>query len=317
MPLPLREYYPIGRAAELLECTVDDLLHWGGNGNIRLCLMLHDVNAICFFDFSIFEEIIKDFKIPRVENHDKINRFIESYYTVYEFYKKDELNFINKLKCKTYGDVAIMFLADFDCKGIRVSNISDIQNKKCDFEFMPNYISYFIDGEDAECYNRIKTPVKLNGFFPLCRRFYKYEQLGVVSRVGKTKHVAISSLDFSLRLEVVDNLEFYITDLFILKDDFIKIVNTSKKGGELTKMPGYENFIIYGKNNESKNKSLTDVRNSATARLIAKALIINYLPDLKNNPAKLAGVLEREIEQAGLGDLSVSKDTISRWMKED
>ncbi|EJQ7405330.1 hypothetical protein OD098_003493 [Salmonella enterica] len=319
MPLPLREYYPIERASELLECTVDDLLHWGGSGNIRLCLMLHNVNAICFFDFSIFEEIIKDFKIPRVENNDKINRFIELYYVVYEFYKKNELNFINELKCKTYGDVAIMFLTGVERQGIRVSNISDIKNKKYDFEFMPNYISNFIDGEDAECYHLIKAPVKLNGFFPLRRRFYEYEKLGVISCVGKTKYVAISSLDFSLDLEVVDNLEFYINDLFILKDDFIKIVNTSKKGGELTKMPGYEHFVIYDEKNKNKNKnkSLTDARNSATARLIAKALIIKYLPKVKDNPAKLAAVLEGEIKEAGLGAVSVSKDTVSRWMKED
>ncbi|EHY0298296.1 hypothetical protein K1119_004606, partial [Salmonella enterica] len=224
-------------------------------------------------------------------------------------------NFINELKCKAYGDVAIMFLTGFGCKGIRVSNISGIKNKKCDFEFMPNYISDFIDGEDAECYNLIKTPVELNGFFPLCRRFYEYEKMGVISRVEKTKYVAISSLDFSLYLEVVDKLEFYINDLFILKDDFIKIVNASKKGGELTKMPGYEHFVIYDK--ENKNKSLTDVRNSATARLIAKALIIKYLPKVKDNPAKLAAVLEGEIKEAGLGAVSVSKDTVSRWMKED
>ncbi|EHE1549846.1 hypothetical protein JNP00_003744, partial [Salmonella enterica] len=67
----------------------------------------------------------------------------------------------------------------------------------------------------------------------------------------------------------------------------------------------------------NKNKSLTDVRNSATARLIAKALIIKYLPKVKDNPAKLAAVLEGEIKEAGLGAVSVSKDTVSRWMKED
>ncbi|ECE6503331.1 hypothetical protein HP623_000689 [Salmonella enterica] len=317
MPLPLREYYPIERAAELLECTVDDLVHWGENGNIRLCLMLHKVNAICFFDFSIFEEIIKDFKILKAENNDKVNRFIESYYTVYEFYKKNEMAFINELKCKVYGDVAIMFLTGFRRQGIEVSNINDIKSKKWNFEFMPNYISDFIDGEDAECYNLIKTPVVLNGFFPLRRDFYIYKKLGVISCTEKTKYIKISSLDFSLNFEVVDNLEFYINDLFILKDDFIKIVNNSKKGGELTKMPGYEHFVIYDEKNNNKNKSFTDVRNSATARLIAKALIIKYLPKVKDNPAKLAAVLEGEIKEAGLGDVSVSKDTVSRWMKED
>ncbi|HGB5416235.1 TPA: hypothetical protein ACIVQF_001815, partial [Salmonella enterica subsp. enterica serovar Muenchen] len=40
MTLPLREYYPIERAAELLECTVDDLIHWAMVGSIRLYIKI-------------------------------------------------------------------------------------------------------------------------------------------------------------------------------------------------------------------------------------------------------------------------------------
>lgn len=38
MPVPLREYYPIKRAAELLNCDVMDILHWAEIGAIRLYL---------------------------------------------------------------------------------------------------------------------------------------------------------------------------------------------------------------------------------------------------------------------------------------
>ncbi|ECX4751537.1 hypothetical protein F6B59_24325, partial [Salmonella enterica] len=42
MSLPLREYYPIERAAELLGCTIDDLVHWAEVGSIQLCIKLNN-----------------------------------------------------------------------------------------------------------------------------------------------------------------------------------------------------------------------------------------------------------------------------------
>lgn len=32
MTLPLRDYYPIERAAKLLDCDIDDLIHWAVTG---------------------------------------------------------------------------------------------------------------------------------------------------------------------------------------------------------------------------------------------------------------------------------------------
>lgn len=36
MGMPLREYYSVVRAAELLGCKVEDLLHWASIGAIKL-----------------------------------------------------------------------------------------------------------------------------------------------------------------------------------------------------------------------------------------------------------------------------------------
>ncbi|GKN10117.1 hypothetical protein NUKP76_52860 [Klebsiella variicola] len=36
MGMPLREYYRIHRAADLLKCEVEDLLHWASIGAIKL-----------------------------------------------------------------------------------------------------------------------------------------------------------------------------------------------------------------------------------------------------------------------------------------
>lgn len=35
--LPPRRYYRLSQSAELLNCTVDDLIHWGANGYVELC----------------------------------------------------------------------------------------------------------------------------------------------------------------------------------------------------------------------------------------------------------------------------------------
>ncbi|EGO4137975.1 hypothetical protein ITZ82_003299, partial [Escherichia coli] len=38
MAIPLREYYKLPRAAELLGCNVDDLIHWAVSGYIDLAI---------------------------------------------------------------------------------------------------------------------------------------------------------------------------------------------------------------------------------------------------------------------------------------
>ncbi|HBM0247429.1 hypothetical protein NA256_10880 [Salmonella sp. NW805] len=309
MPLPLREYYPIERAAELLGCTIDDLICWGESGNIRLCLMLCNVNAFCRYDFSIFDEIIKKYKIPEVKSDVNCNNFIASYYAVCNYFKKDH-RLMHEMDGEKYYDSALQLVMGFN------QNLNSKINTNLNFIYGGNFDFKQLESFYSEN-STFKIPVILNGFFPLNREFYTYKRYGVISNNTKTSYANISSFDFLKKLYITDNLEFYINDLFILKDDFVKIMNASKKGEELTKIPGYDYLSIFHEENNNKDKIITDTRNSATSIKIAKALIINYHPDIKSNPKKLAGILETEIKNAGLGDFSVSKDTISRWMKGD
>lgn len=46
MPLPLREYYPIGRAAELLDCTLDDLMHWAITKRISMYIKIDSAYGV-------------------------------------------------------------------------------------------------------------------------------------------------------------------------------------------------------------------------------------------------------------------------------
>lgn len=42
MAIPLREYYSLSRAAELLECKVEDLIHWASVGSINLYIPIEE-----------------------------------------------------------------------------------------------------------------------------------------------------------------------------------------------------------------------------------------------------------------------------------
>jgi len=40
MAIPLREYYSLSRAAELLDCKVEDLIHWASIGGVNIYLSI-------------------------------------------------------------------------------------------------------------------------------------------------------------------------------------------------------------------------------------------------------------------------------------
>ncbi|MGA7586023.1 MAG: hypothetical protein WCB03_08345 [Rouxiella badensis] len=57
MVMPLREYYPVARAAELLECKVEDLLHWASIGAINLYVEFqHGTGYVHFFGNNVEPE---------------------------------------------------------------------------------------------------------------------------------------------------------------------------------------------------------------------------------------------------------------------
>ncbi|EJB9549290.1 hypothetical protein MXH74_001060 [Salmonella enterica] len=305
MPLPLREYYPINRVAELLDCTIDDLICWGEFGKIKLCLRCFLLDAFCFFNFEIFNEIIKDFNLQKKKIKGEIDGYINAYSTVYDCYLEDSIDFIGKIKNKPYNGAACTLLTG--CSESEISTIICnphlILSDGVDYKFNPNAPSFF------------KIPVQINGFFPLNKSFYRYREADLKEKEYKVQY--ITSLDFWAYIHTIDNVRFSVDDLFILKDDFIKIMEASKKGCELTTIPGFNHYNELTENEINyMDKGNKEPRNSAASIKIAKALIINYHPDTKNHPAKLAVILEEEIRKAGLGDFSVSKDTVSRWMKE-
>lgn len=102
MGMPLREYYGIYRAAELLECKVEDLLHWASIGAIKLFISFEQGNgSVRFFgdgtekekrNLDIFTE--KQFEsAERLREHLFENKYVsDAFSRVFSFYKHENFN---------------------------------------------------------------------------------------------------------------------------------------------------------------------------------------------------------------------------------
>ncbi|EJB2592448.1 hypothetical protein MT629_003338 [Salmonella enterica] len=121
MPLPLREYYPIGRAAELLECTVDDLIHWAMSGCIRIYLRIEHGYALVhkeplseligFKDFSLitvdteyYDRLVELDKENNIEEEKKDKDWQDYFFAKAEIIYNAMNDFIRKNNVKCFSD---------------------------------------------------------------------------------------------------------------------------------------------------------------------------------------------------------------------
>ncbi|EFP3681278.1 hypothetical protein HPX80_004879 [Salmonella enterica] len=301
MPLPLREYYPIARAAELLECTIDDLICWGEKGQIRLCIRLNKIagflkiyNPLVFYD-----GLITDLGLPPLsENDSEKNMLIDVMDNIYNAYVNNK-GILNKIRDKTcFATFFQLFYTvnrDNNCH-IR----SDYYSDELKFELANRFL-----GRDYAY-----LTVSMREFFALPTCFYK-----LCGNFELNDDSYLNTTDYLMEVIPCINepIEITIDDLFVLKNDFIRIREASKNGDELTYV--FEDIVC---NSSSLSSDKYRLKRSSSASISAlKALIINYHSDVKDNPSKLADVLTLEAERAGLGKIKFSKDTVSRWMKED
>ncbi|ECC9538255.1 hypothetical protein GR27_003118 [Salmonella enterica subsp. enterica] len=314
MPLPLREYYPIARAAELLECTIDDLLHWGATERIKICIKAHMLDA--FFSIDNFEYSCREF----IENYNLYSLNSEGTYDaiklieiIYNSFKECENDFFNDIKEHwIYPYFYQLFKGESPDLNSEIHSSSYCLKKRFDSELINDI---YDRGNDL-----LEIPVYLYGFFVLPSDFYinaEDDSDEVATSSIKYEYEFVCTYDYLTMIRLDDVIEFNINHLFILKDDFIKVKEASKKGVELAKITCLSKQEQHRTEKENKNGYIKAVRNSVAARTVVKALIIKNYPDVKTNPVKIASILEAEIKSAGLGDFSISKDTVSRWMKED
>lgn len=256
MPLPLREYYPIGRAAELLECTIDDLVHWASTGCIRLFIKTNKsigfVSSSCIFthrprnaDFGVI--------ISGTDHEAKLNDFLEKStsknLSLSEFFKKlnDILynamidyeskfgsinNFENSDVVKFFATSKILF------KDGIVENLSSITKN--------NFLNpEIIDGVDLSMLSNDFIFVYASGYFALGELFFVNSEMDNKFKKGLNSNNPVRMPESNLAIYLLfnDNVNFDISNLFVSKVDFCLISNASKNADDLPiKYPSYRNY---------------------------------------------------------------------------
>ncbi|HCM6303781.1 TPA: hypothetical protein N3Z72_002036 [Salmonella enterica subsp. enterica serovar 6,14:y:1,7] len=290
MPLPLRDYYPIGRAAELLECTIDDLVHWAMVGCIRLYIKIDHA-------YGLLNEVSID-ELPETDYFDVItegtkykNKLIDLDKSIdkdcsddfdYSFERAKIIHDAMGTYKFKHGDVKcfdeinmrhIFSKLEYYFSDIVSEDFSEIISLKI-IESLPDGGSEYDNIKKAflvrNDYN-IDYIVRMVGFFGLGGVFFeKYnfkKQFLIENNYGFDNPVYMPESKLCIDVIVNDNVEFNIDDLFIFKEDFIAIQEASKNGSELNKKYPYHRisnnhgwwsgFCVGEKNKERiKNNSL-------------------------------------------------------------
>ncbi|EEB5696455.1 hypothetical protein GN496_09900 [Salmonella enterica] len=307
MPLPLREYYPLERAAELLECTVDDLFHWAATRKIDLCVMVKD--AIGYTDIpdwrKEYKKAAKYIELPVID--ESKSKCEQLFFVLKTLHHEDDSHTMLIDKCRdvlgdysfncfeliqagyVYGDNGVFWSIDID--EVSIDGYDTIRK---------------LSKTDKD---EIRIKVILSGIFLLSDEVF-YENINF--HTLNDSRVSISPPDgyFDITLSLGDNLYLDDIEFFIIKSDFLKIKESSINGDEIPD----EHQRYRREDSERKDKKLSRV--STPAKTAIKALIANHHPEIKKNPAKVAEVLAVEARQAGLGDVNFDKNTVSNWLKE-
>lgn len=306
MPLPLREYYPLERAAELLECTVDDLFHWAVTGKINLCIMLKNATGyISVFDWrQKYEQVAEEINLPAIDK--TTSKYEQLLFSLNNLLYIDSSNVRVVDKCRKMSGEYLFSnieLVQYGCAGTEEEVFWYIE---------PSYgigSSYeYIRGLSKSELDFIRVEVTLSGLFflPMDINSYRHAFLDWYSSVYSIDGVFSVSLFLDNRICIND------VDFFILKNDFLKIKNASKNGDEIAT----DNYLYHQRKNSERSNKRIAPRISTPAKTAIKALIVNHHPEIKGNPAKVAEVLAVEARQAGLGDVNFDKNTVSNWLKE-
>ncbi|EBL5122479.1 hypothetical protein NF98_12160 [Salmonella enterica subsp. enterica serovar Rubislaw] len=262
MPLPLREYYPIGRAAELLECTIDDLVHWAMVGCIRLYIKID--HAYGLLDGISLDELPEtDYFDVIIEGTKYKNRLIDLYKSMNEDCSNDFDYSFERAKIihdamgtykfkhgnvKCFDEINMRHIfseLEYYFSDIVSDDFSEITSLKL-LESLPggggeyeNIKKLFSGRED---YNADYI-VRMIGFFGLGERFFRYydfeTQFLAGNDYGFENSVYMPESQLCIGVIVNDNIDFNIDDLFIFKEDFIAIQEASKNGSELNKKYSY------------------------------------------------------------------------------
>ncbi|EGD1848923.1 hypothetical protein IAH56_002373 [Salmonella enterica subsp. enterica serovar Bareilly] len=283
MPLPLRDYYPIERAAELLECTVDDLIHWAIIGCIRVYIKIYDVNGKIHrgnskdianpenIDTIINETTYRDElysldeknksrKITEEEEENYLNnRMFIIYNAINRYrYKHGSFECINEIGLgMNYAYMSYFFTGGITERFCMLKNLE----KEDDFDenIIPDLDDLLLNTDieklsSSHCYSNI---VKVSGLVGLGESFFSYgefrnEFIAPENNSFLPNQVFLPESGLCIEIVPEKNFSFNYDELFIIKNDFISIKEASIDGAELKKVY-YKNTLL----NENAELELT------------------------------------------------------------
>ncbi|HEC9485859.1 TPA: hypothetical protein R4E87_002155 [Salmonella enterica subsp. enterica serovar Orientalis] len=312
MPLPLREYYPIERAAELLECTTDDLVHWARFGYIQLCINLNQAYGI-----------LNEYSLEGIVNHNDFSVITEG--TQYE----DVLNKLELSKddVDNYSASKIKLIHKAMLDYVDKNGGTKCLNKDMCFYFA--HLDYFFRGCVCDDLSRIVRLNKLSrkyfrshdglrnigdllyddkvspyvvimdGFFALDDIFLYHENINAKFVINNgtlpTNQVFMPGNNLLLNIIVDDDVYFSVEDLYILKNDFVSIQKSIVDGSELSrKYSIYRRPLIIDESDNinhlsSKKPYLKDIHEKKRIAVIEAAMKAIYLyPESCKNFTKWA-----------------------------
>ncbi|HAT2213404.1 TPA: hypothetical protein I8438_005292 [Serratia marcescens] len=262
MGMPLREYYPVARAAELLGCKIEDLFHWASVGGINIYLSIE--LGMGYMHFCN-------------ENDELEEQFEEK-----------------ALARDGFSTVSAIYILEDDAA-------------KAFFQKEPPFEGF--------------KPCTFNGLWALPRSAYCYDDLMEFKPSFFDLWLSSNSLMF-IAFEDDSYLNPLESDLYLMKSDFLlisKIINGVEITNSFKEIPNYFNEGRERLNLDSNksDNSISQVRNSRTARDAIKIMAKKHYPEIAGNYKKLAEVLSAEANEIeGMAGIRFDDSTVGRWMKD-
>lgn len=357
MPLPLRDFYSTERAAELLGCELDDLVHWAMNGCIRLYVKIDGAKGMLLE--QEIEDVINDYDFESMFKGTRFKDALDEAERLHSEYAKeiedsddvDENEYLEYLdkKRKIIYEGLLFYNATQDDElalnkiGLRefFSYLFYLEHRMVSEKFCFIGCEKYFDfpGSDAENITEITSDdldnnlVNIAGFFALGVEFYSLfdlEPMFIINNGDNFPNI-LSMPESNLTISVLtdDEISFNVSDLYIFKYDFQKILKASEDGSEMKDEYSrhmISNMHLWIKDTlyfQERDKQKTDKDNenpprerlSSTARSALRMLIEKHYPENKNKPSKLAEILSAEArEMNGFRNHKFDGETVARWL---
>ncbi|EIW2794143.1 hypothetical protein MB851_003760 [Escherichia coli] len=343
MALPLRDYYPVTRAANLLGCEVNDLFHWARRGYIELyayidsaCGVVHMHELDYFLPFidqevrgwvkSLQEESLRAELDDFVD--EKINRIMGVFC---------KLNYLKEERIYLYS------LLNFLAKGWVNTGFCWLKNLKHEARKSVEDAYYFEDVCAEHSFNRDSEYIaEVGGFFSIDSHniLEDIELNGCCISSGENFEGVYSGL--SVFLPQSNNINLNKNNLFLFKDDFIILNDFSSEkegdtGEQLNKkyLYGYDMESIYIQLNEKNTffqpcdesisrqsehkKELNPqldkkTRVSKAERVFIQLAIKEHYHEFIDSPGTIANIFTA-LSKKHESPFDFDKSTIGRWIK--